>query len=145
LQWKPLAKVGKEILFSDKQNSQFLLNGWVQGGNWGYWSLGDRSRIVVPITNEKFSTIKFNVRALVAPTHPQALVDIYINSYFQKQVAISHPSGNSLFIEVPQKSNNQSYLIVEFVYKNLTSPQAIGYGNGDDRKLTIGLESFTLQ
>ena len=145
LQWKPSAKVGKEILFSDKQNSQFLLNGWVQGGNWGYWSLGDRSRIVVPITNEKFSTIKFNARALVAPTHPKALVDIYINSYFLKQVAISHPSGNSFSIEVPQKSNNQSYLIVEFVYKNPTSPQAIGYGNGDDRKLTIGIESFILQ
>ena len=145
LQWKPLAKVGKEILFSDKQNSQFLLNGGVHGSNWGYWSLGDSSRIVIPITNEKFSTIKFNVRALVSPTHSQALVDIYINSYFQKQVTISHPSKNSFFIEVPQKSNNQSYLIVEFIYKNPMSPQAIGYGNGDDRKLTIGIESFILQ
>ena len=145
LQWKPSAKVGKEILFSDKQNNQFLLNGWVPGGDWGYWSIGDRSRIIVPIANEKFSSIKFNVRALVSPSHQQALVDIYLDSHFQKQVAISHPSINSFIIEVPQKLKLQSYLIIEFVYKNPLSPKAIGYGNGDDRKLTIGIQGMTLE
>jgi hypothetical protein len=144
-QWKPSVGIGKEISFANKNNSEFLLNGWVTGGNWGYWSIGDRSRIVIPITNEKFSTIAFNVRALVGPAHPNSIVEIYIDGNLQKQVTISRSQGNSFSVEIPKKLNNPSYFIVDFVYKNPTSPQAIGYGNGDDRKLTIGLESLILR
>ena len=144
-QWKPSAKLGKEISFANKNNSDFLLNGWVTGGNWGYWSIGDRSRIVVPIKNEKFSTIVFNVRALVGPTHPNSIVEIYIDGNLQKEVTISRSLGNSISVEIPTKLNNPSYFIIDFVFKNPTSPQAIGYGNGDDRKLTIGIESFILR
>jgi hypothetical protein len=141
--WKPEYQVGKEISYSNKANAQFLLNGWVGGGDWGYWSLGERSRIVVPISKEKYSKIKFNVRSLVAPSHPQNLVNIYIDGQFQNEVVLSHSVGNIFFIQIPKKKHNEGFSIIEFVYKNPTSPQAVGYGNGDDRKLAIGIENMT--
>ena len=141
--WKPEYQIGKEISFSNKANAQFLLNGWVVGGDWGYWSLGERSRIVAPLSNDQYSKIKFNVRSLVALSHPQNLVDIYIDGQFQKEISLSRSTGNIFFIEIPQKKNNAGFSIIEFVYKNPSSPQAIGYGNGDARKLAMGIESMT--
>jgi hypothetical protein len=78
---------------------------------------------------------------MVGPKHQSTNVEVLINGEFQKTIQITKQLNNSILIDIPVKFRRDKYLVVEFKYLNPTSPKSAGYGNEDDRLLTLGIES----
>lgn len=124
--------------------ADLLLKGWAQEESWGVWSSGSLSSLALPLGDANPSKVKFTFRGIVGPKHQSTSMELLINGEYQKTIQITKQLNNSMLLDIPVKFRRNTFLVIEFKYLNPTSPKNAGYGNEDDRLLTLGMESVQL-
>ena len=141
----PTLNIGELIKFSKNGNGgEFLIDGWLHSEPWGVWSLGATSLMAIPMGANAPSKIQLNFRALVGPRHQFSDIKIFINGEYQKEIRITAQLNNHLELLIPKHFRSDKFILIKFEYLNPSSPKNSGYGNEDDRILTLGLESMKL-
>ena len=142
----PPTHLQKKIFFrqNDDGRNQFLQAGWSwPGEDWGTWSDQNNASILLPMpTSGTPKLIDFNLRALVSPSHPIQSAKIFINGILVTEIILSKMGENLISVPIPSSELTKPYLHIEFKFFNAISPTAIGLGNGDTRRLAVGLKSL---
>jgi hypothetical protein len=76
--------------------------------------------------------------------HPISNVKVYINGQYQNTIQLIKQLNNSTIIPIPTELRQDKFILLKFEYMNPTSPKNAGYGNQDDRLLTLGIESIQI-
>ena len=148
--FQPIAATSVDHLISFKKSSVFarfpyLIEGWNYPESWGTWSNGKKSAIAIPLPkNQSYTSLVFNMRALVSPTHQQQGLAIWVNGTIRLTIKLIELENNIITIPMTQEDKSKNYLIVGMHYSDSTSPEKIGLG-GDDRNLAIGLVSASFK
>lgn len=141
----PKLKIGEVIKFAKGDDGgEFLLDGWTHADPWGTWSSGTASTMAIPLGSNAPSKIQISFRALVGPKHPASTLKVFAGGEYQKTIQVTKQLNNSMTISVPIKFRHDKFILLKFEYTNPTSPKDAGYGNLDDRLLTLGIESMQL-
>jgi hypothetical protein len=144
----PKTDINEEIHFSQNHKGvQYLNNigswpqlgyGWSFPEAFGTWSEGYQAKLVIPLPINPIKGLELEVRALIGSTQPKQTVEIFVNSQFQRKFELKQDQKNKLYIDIPETSSNQDYVMIELKLPNNISPKEIGQGE-DTRKLAIGL------
>jgi len=141
----PQLKIGEVVNFSkESKGADFLLEGWSHSDVWGTWSSGVASIIAVPMGDSSPSKIRLSYRGLVGPKHPISNVKVLVNGQYLNTIKITKQLNNSALIPIPKELRQDKFILLKFEYVNPTSPKDAGYGNQDDRLLTLGIESIQI-
>lgn len=142
----PRVEIGQPIYFKKGGiGSELLLNGWAEPESWGTWSIGNTSRIIIPTEGHAPKSILINAVGLVGPKHPKSIIEISVNGQSVKVYEIDKQRGNVILLPIPLPSKTNKFIVLEFKYLNPSNPKAAGFDSQDERPLTIGIESITLQ
>ena len=141
----PKLKIGEEVKFSDNgKGGEFLIDGWTHLESWGVWSSGTVSTVAIPLGDSSPSRIQFTFRGMVGSKHQISNVKVSLNGEYQKTIQITKHLNNSMLISIPEEFRHNNFVVLKFEYLNPTSPKNAGYGNHDDRILTLGIESVQI-
>lgn len=141
----PKLSIGEVVKFSkENKGADLLLRGWTQVDSWGVWSIGSVSTLALPLSDLAPSQIKFSFRGMVGPKHQITTVEVLINGEYQKTIQVTKQLNNSILLDIPVKFRRDKFIVIEFKHLNPVSPKNAGYGNEDDRLLTLGMESVEL-
>jgi hypothetical protein len=141
----PQLKLNEIVNFSNESlGSDLLVRGWSQPDSWGIWSSGTSSTIAIPLGNHAPSKIQFVFRGMVGPKHQVSNIEILINGEYQKTIHVTKQLNNMMSITIPDKFKRDNFVMLEFKYLNPISPKGAGFGNQDDRLLTLGIESIQI-
>lgn len=127
-----------ESLYSKPMTSLFM--GWGNKENWGTWSSGEFSVIVLPIPQNNSNELQISLRALVNKSHPIQEVEIWINGEKWKNISLDEFSQNLISIPLDKGFLNRPYITIGFKYLNPVRPVDIGFAE-DNRLLAVGLIS----
>ena len=145
--WIP-TDLGLNTLFFSKDSyarDLVLASGWSSSGeDWGTWSSGNVSRLVIPLPRDSLNglVLNLNLRALVAPSHPTQNVKILFNGLNMGHFLLTHFDNNILNIRIPEEFKKQQFLVVDFESSSPISPKELGISPDDSRSLSIGLLSL---
>ena len=141
----PQLKLNELVNFSNESlGSDLLVRGWSQPDSWGIWSSGTSSTIAIPLGNHAPSKIQFTFRGMVGPRHQVSNIEILLNGEHQKTIDVTKQLNNMMSINIPDKYKHDNFVMLEFKYLNPISPKGAGFGNQDDRLLTLGIESVQI-
>ena len=147
----PVTRLGEPMTFdSQGQGSNYLLQGWSDAGQWGTWSDGPRSEIVLPITSGVAGGLNLAIeaRALVSKDHPRQEIEIAING-IDAGVLLYDIKDNERVrnVAVPTPALAQAdyggVLRVVFQHRNPVRPIDLGI-NADTRLLGLELKGITI-
>jgi hypothetical protein len=123
--------------------NKYIISGWGERENWGgIWSTQNRATIKLPVPEIGAKIITFNVNAFVNTVHSTQEVLVFINGQKQGRAILNKFEGNELSIPLPQLTNKDLPITIDFELPDAVSPKMLNLGN-DDRKLGIGLKSAT--
>lgn len=168
-------EVGETVSFSHHGNNSkavgYLHKGWAgEFESFGTWSnTNDPTLLILPPKNlSPKNTLSILTRAFVTPSHPEQIVEVWVNGKQNQTVTLRESNSNeilikpliasdwtkqnwsylgaSLFNQLTQLigTSNQEAIVIEFRLRNPARPKDLGLGE-DDRLLGIGLISATLQ
>ena len=141
-------RIGETINFSQDGKgpiTSYLNNHWYNRESWGIWSDGKNSDILLPIPNGNPTKILFLFNALISPSHPEQKLDILINGHLEKSVTITSSSNNKVEVLLPENTDENKLLKIEFQTPNALSPKDAKISASDNRVLGIGLISAEFQ
>ena len=134
----------QKIIFTKNAglDKRYLLNGWSKFiEDWGVWSDGNESQIILPIPKEdNVQRIALELRAFVNTSHPNQRLQIYINGHWYADAQLTSFDDNIVNITIPKIALQQGYVAIKIIHANAISPQQLGAGS-DRRLLAIGLKS----
>jgi hypothetical protein len=138
--------------------------GWSHPDTWGRWSTRAITKLAVPLPARIAdnanapapTTLVVKVRALVDPKHPEQRVDVWVDGFYQKSVALKNGGEQLNTIEVTIPPGTEKYLLLEFRLPDRVSTKALdpdlkkalgGTLNvpADDREPAIGIVSIQFQ
>lgn len=119
----------------------YLTKGWSYREDWGVWSEENVAALSLPIPSGPFSNLEIRLQAFMGGRKTSQNFEVWLNSEFYKMVDASNPKEFSLSIPITPQLKKNRFLSVEFRFNNLQTPKELGIGNGDSRKLGIGLIS----
>lgn len=137
-------KLGERIGFQDaatSANSYILCNGWSKPEPWGAWANGNSSKIYLSLPKQGAKKIELNFRALVNQQHPNQKFEIKSDQSAGYDFEFTHASNNKIQMNLSNESIKNGFVILELKFKNPVQPSKIGFGNQDQRLLSIGIES----
>ena len=145
----PPTEISKNIYFrrNDDGRDHFLLSGWSwPGEDWGTWSDQDAAKIILPLPAKgNPRSIRFNFRAFITNFNPSQSFKVAINGIPISSYTLTKVEDNRVEVPIPASELSKSKLEIEFIFMNAMSPIAAGLGNGDSRKLAIGLKSLAFE
>ena len=149
LRLAPPAEISSDVYFSrfGAGRTYFLLSGWSwPGEDWGTWSDQGNAKILLPLPMRgNPSSIQFNLRAFVTSAHPTQSFKIVINGIPASSYTLSKSDGNIITVPIPKSELSKPMLEIDFIFSDAASPTDLGLGNGDTRKLAIGLKSLRFE
>jgi hypothetical protein len=154
---------------NDKGNG-YLQTGWsLDLEEFGTWSNAKTATLLVsPPSNFKSdNSLIIKARGFVTQSHPEQIIDIWVNGKLNQTVKLTNPEINEIEIKAPFSVNwlsspkyigislfnyltrsvgtpNQEPIFIKFEFRNPAKPKDLGLGD-DERLLGIGLISVTLQ
>jgi hypothetical protein len=143
----------QKLIFSSGGNGLlYLKEGWSTPENWGIWSLGNRSLIVLGFPFKSFSEFELSINARVLSVDSNQTtqtVSVIINRINVGSLTFisSEPTEfklkltSNLILDIFEK--NDRGLFLEFINHNPSSPSIV-HGSDDIRELGIGLISFQI-
>jgi hypothetical protein len=147
-----LYKVGSKITFGVNGNSsRFLRTGWSHPEEWGTWSVGETSSLVLrlaePVTGDL--ELEADVGAFVSEKNPRMTVLVNCNSTVIGEWSFVYGKTNNLAdtrnLRLPRTLITQEKPnSIEFRIQNARSPYQLGLG-GDPRLLGIRLICLKLK
>lgn len=141
----PSLPIGKNIEFSKgEMGAMLLIDGWSHSESWGTWSIGPASRMAIPMGKNRPSKLRLHFRGLVGPKHQFTDMRVKINGEDQQIIRVAKQANNVADINIPESLKGDRFITVKFEYLNPTNPKIAGFGNDDERMLTIGIESLRL-
>ena len=152
----PKTTITEKILFSNQGiGKNFLVGvgawpivgwGWSYPESFGVWSEGDHAKLTIPLPQDASGLlapvkgIKFEMRALVTPEHPQQQLDLWVNGEYQKTFILKAANDNQIEVSIPKSSKD--YVAIELKLPNKIKPQDLGLGS-DTRELSVGIIQAT--
>lgn len=124
----------------------YLSYGWSHSEDWGVWSDGNESEIVLPV-NYLAKEIHLKGKAFVPNGRPQKIL-IDVNDINLSMVNFNSLENNSIIIKIPlelsKKISELGILRLRFHFPNALSPIDLG-SSSDVRKLGYGLQSISVE
>jgi hypothetical protein len=139
-------KLGEKISIkeaSPSSASYILCNGWSKPESWGAWAIGNSAKIYLSLPKEGARKIEFNFRALVNQQHPKQQFEIKSDTSPAYNFEFAQASNNKIEMNLSNENIQDGFVVFEFTFKNPVQPSKIGFGNQDQRLLSIGIESVT--
>lgn len=132
-------KVDKAIKFGATSSGRHLLaDGWALPEGWGVWSSGKLATIYFPKPQQGAKTLELNLRAFIAPNHPNQEVSVLLDGKLMDTYSLAKGEGNVLNIPLSSTANN--FYRVDFQMHNPIRPVDLGF-NQDQRLLGVALVS----
>lgn len=128
----------------------YLASGWSEPEPWGVWSDGDEASLVLPISplERNPQVLLLEANALIAHTHIEQRVEIWVNDVLATAVTLTQYSDNQIRIVIPKTVQNElkdsNYLNLKLKFADAIRPSEIDLSR-DTRKLALGLISITVQ
>ena len=122
-----------------KQGNTLLVTGWSTPENWGVWSDGNNSQMLIPCT---LGLKEVETVILVVNTFGQQTIKVS-NSNTTKIVTLNG-TNKKIAISLKGVSCNQNLTKFQIIIPNANSPQNIGQSN-DRRLLGIGITNLILE
>jgi hypothetical protein len=146
IQQPVLVDLAKPVIIRNNSNiSRMFGSGWSYLEDWGRWSEGTQSTLLMKIGSTPDSELQITFTSIIYAPKEKLSFSIYAND-----MSIDHfslPDGMQQFsIVVPRENikKNNSELRIMFDIENPISPVQVGY-SGDPRMIGIGLESFLIE
>ena len=133
-------KVCERIIFSDnvQRSHKFLWDNWHDKEAWGVWSNGKKASLYLPKRDRASHYLDLELKSLITGNHPVQKVQVKING-ISTEILIS--SAKESVYKIPISSLTNEDIWMEIETPNAISPEQAGFGNGDKRKLGVGLIS----
>jgi hypothetical protein len=132
-------KVDEVIKFGDTSSGRYLLaDGWALPESWGVWSSAKLASIYFPKPQQGAKTLELNLRAFIAPNHPNQEVSVLLDGKLIGTYSLAKGEGNVLNIPLSSTANN--FYRVDFQMHNPIRPVDLGF-NQDQRLLGVALVS----
>ena len=155
---------------NDDKGNGYLQTGWSQDlEEFGTWSNAKTATLLVSPPNnfKNTNSLTIKARGFVTPSHPEQIIDIWVNGKLNQTVKLTNSETNEIVIKAPFSVNwlsspkyigtslfnyltrlvgtpNQEPIFIKFEMRNPAKPKDLGLGD-DERLLGIGLISITLQ
>ena len=132
-------KVDEVIRFGASSSGRHLLaDGWALPEGWGVWSNGKLATIYFPKPQQDTKTLELNLRAFIAPNHPNQEVSVLLDGKLMGTYSLAKGEGNILNIPLSLTASN--FYKVDFQMHNPIRPVDLGF-NQDQRLLGVALVS----
>ena len=129
---------GKQYLLGIDE-AQISGSGWAHPEQWGAWSDGQSSTMIVPFGKIKPSKIDLGFRVFLVPgKHDVQNIRIMLNGRYLDDLLLRQAQG-AYQVNLSQDDLKKNYAEIKFLFRNPASPSALNLG-GDNRKLGIGME-----
>lgn len=144
----PRYELGSEIRLGGEQaRGEFLVNGWWFPEDFGVWSRGEISRVRLGLgcPLEGGATLAFGIRAPLAESHPEVVVDVVVNEFRLAHLTLDleHPT-TSTTIPIPAEAlAGKRGIEIDFVVDKTGVPAELGLAP-DLREIGIGLGELTI-
>lgn len=145
----PYLSLGQDYYLN--KNSSYILNvlndvgvsywmgkGWAYPENWGVWSDGIEASIILPVPNEKISSVTMLIKPYINSARLKQNITIQVDSQKPIDYIFSSSSPEKIKINLDYKSQTKNFITIKFFIKEPLSPKDLGL-NDDLRKLGIGL------
>jgi hypothetical protein len=116
----------------------FLKKSWHRQEDWGVWSKGHASSLVIPVPPGHPKHLNLEIRAPFSGLHTSQVIDISLNGNLVTHMVLTKPTGNSIDLEIPRNYPASKYIIVDIRVNRPITPKEIGLGE-DVRSIGIGL------
>jgi hypothetical protein len=136
----------KEFYFNSSTNDiDFLFENWSLSENWGTWSLGSSSSILLPVIGSKPESIIIHGQVFANNNFNKfSSLDIEINGIKSNNCSLPNNFISSCVISIPSESLdiNSKNLYIEFEIKDydVNNSKAVN----DERELGIGLQKIEI-
>jgi len=141
-----LIDLGQPIIFGNNVNASPIFDsGWSYPEDWGRWSEGMRSTLLMKIGSTPESDLQITFSSIIFAPKEKLSFSILVNDDSIDHFSL--PGGMQQFsIVVPKENiiNNNGELRITFDIENPISPAQAGYSE-DPRIIGIGLESFLIE
>lgn len=144
----PSYKLGEELKFSDGgKGESYLGEGWSGAEEWGIWSMGHRSEIVLQLPHVD-GNLRLTVaaHAYVHPARPHKEITVVINDRPMATWSFNIGEGTKKrSIEIPNDILRQTGILrIRFDSPVAESPKEAGRGE-DEREISLGLVDLTIE
>ncbi len=131
--------------FCDDYSRHFLLKGWSGTEDWGCWSVGHASQILLPLNPaiEDDETLEIELDFTVLQRERPAPVTLTLTMANQPISVVSCEAENLVSIEIPaSRVDCAAYGLLSLEVSSTTRPSLWGLNANDHRELGIGLRRF---
>lgn len=143
----PSVKRNSKIYFNNESYGaqNFLLEGWGSPEDWGIWSIGQSSHLVIPLPIDPIKSLNINMRAFVTSKHPSQTFKIFIDQKLLRTITVNSARNNSISIALPADVLAKPYIYIDVESLNPESPNNAIDSSNDDRLLGFGLKFLQFQ
>jgi hypothetical protein len=139
-----------EVFFGKEGDGiAYLREGWSEPEPWGVWADQERANLMLSLEGHGVpAELDLEVGALVAPAHPNQIVECWINGTLATILQFDADDNTSwrhvaLPADAARAAKQSGVLNIEFRMRNSTSPKAAGL-NDDTRQLGLALHRLKL-
>jgi len=144
----PEYRLGEELTFAEGGNGlPYLAAGWSEPEEWGIWSTGNRSEIVMRLPRlDTDVRLKVDAYAFVHQARPHKEVTVFINDMPMATWSFNQGEGTQTrSIELSKALFQQAQaLTIRFFSPAVESPEQVGLWQ-DERKISVALVDLTLE
>ena len=142
----PKVSVGSKLDFARGGNgTAYLIENWSQPEDWGVWSVGEGSSLVLPLeaelSDEIYAELAFHAYATGMRDCPSVAIKVSSELAFEEKLCGGHLDGDrqSVTVDIPREAPEETGgVLIEFVTPDAKSPAESGE-SADTRRLGVGL------
>jgi hypothetical protein len=133
---------GNTIKFYDESHRRHLVKGWSSTEEWGTWSEGEESLIILNFTKPKDYTMLISATGFAAPSIQQS-VSIYLDDNLLGKHTFTQPTTHfeDFKMKIPSAYIKEGNQQIRFVYSFTGYPAEHGMGP-DVRQLAMGVSTI---
>ena len=117
--------------------SQYQYNGWSIPEDWGTWTEREYAGLVMNVDSNSDLLLYLNISSIFNNNPVEVYVNDVLLDSFKFIIGINK-------IHIPKRLYPDNNLMIQFVFKDLKTPQVLGISD-DTRKLGIGISSFFIK
>jgi hypothetical protein len=137
---------GNTIRFYDESQRKYLVKGWASAEEWGAWSEGEESLIIINFKDPKDYTMLIKAKGSPVPGREQN-VRIYFDDNLLSEWTFTNTTTTleDFEVKIPSAYIKEGNQRIRFVYSYTGSPTAEHGSGPDSRQLAMGVSSIVLK
>lgn len=125
-------------------DSMRLFEGWSTQEDWGVWSDGFHSSLMLPVSNE-IHHVKIFFNAYISSKSTKQHIIVSVHGVKLGTFTVSESLNNTISIAIPTELiKDKKNILIEFEFPDATSPSSEG-SSADSRLLAIGIKNIYME